>query len=145
MPYPGIQDIFHFRLSLVAEQANDSRRPTGLCGYDAYRFSGQRLLLFNLEDRIFPDIKFWIFRFSGVLFFDSGIMWGENQPIKNQKLHSSFGFGLRISNTKQQGSGIIRIDFPFNLDKRKIAEIIITTDQLFNAFSEITHIAPVTF
>ena len=119
--------------------------PTGLRGYDAYRFNGQRLLLFNLEDRIFPKIKFWIFRFSGVLFFDSGIMWCENQSIKSQKFHSSFGFGLRIRNTKQQGSGMIRIDFPFNLDKHKLVEIIITTDQLFNAFSEIPYIAPFVF
>jgi len=40
------------------------------------------------------------------------------------------------------GSGIIRIDFPFNFDDRRFTEVVISSDQLFKAFSDILFIAP---
>lgn len=116
--------------------------PTGLRGYSAYRFSGQRQVLINLEDRIFTNLNFWIFRVGGAIFFDSGMAWKENEPIGNQRLHSSAGFGLRLENIKQRGNGITRIDFAFNFDEQRFTEIILTSSQLFDAIIDLDFLAP---
>ena len=114
---------------------------SGLRGYPAYRFSGSRMLLFNFEHRYFPDLEVWIFRVGGAAFFDSGIVWNEDEPASSQHFHSSVGCGLRIENTKQSGSGIVRLDFAYNLDIRAV-EVILSSDQLFKAFSDIDFVAP---
>ena len=115
---------------------------TGLRGYSAYEFSGQRQLLINLEDRIFPNVNFWLFHIGGAFFFDSGMVWKEEQLFHRQRFHSSVGLGLRIANKKQSGDGLLRIDLAFNLDKNRFTEIIISTGQLISAFSNIDFIAP---
>ena len=115
---------------------------TGLRGYPAYGLSGTRQFLVNLEHRFFSDIEFWIFRFGSVIFFDIGTMWNEGEQLGLQRFHSSAGFGLRIENTKQVGSGIIRIDFAFNFDKNRIAQVIFSSDHLFRAFQNIDYASP---
>lgn len=116
--------------------------PTGLPGYGAHTLSGQHTLLVNLEYRIFTPFSFWIFNFGGAFFVASGTAWNGDQSLSGQRMHSTAGFGFRIENTAQQGSGIVRVDFPFNLDERKFTEIVISSDQLFKAFSDILFIAP---
>ena len=116
--------------------------PNGLRGYQAHALTGQRLLLLNLEDRIFTPLKFWIFHFGFVMFFDLGAVWKESDYFDIQKLTSSFGVGLRIENAVQQGSGILRIDFAFRPDKGSLAQISITTDQLFKSFLDLNFISP---
>jgi len=115
---------------------------TGLRGYSTYEFSGNRELLFNIEHRLYPDLTFWIFRIGGTLFFDSGAVWSQGDSQREIKSHSAVGFGLRIENTKAQGSGIIRIDFAFNLDRRRFAQVIFSSDQLFRGTSELEFVPP---
>jgi outer membrane protein assembly factor BamA len=112
----------------------------GLRGYPAYAFSGTNQLLFNFEYRFFSDLEFWIFRFGSVVFFDSGTLWNQEDNFKSRRFHSSAGFGLNIENTKQSGSGIIRIDFAFNFDKKQFAQVIISGNHLFRAFQVIDYI-----
>jgi hypothetical protein len=114
----------------------------GLRGYDAYALSGRRLVLLNIEDRIFTPLKLWIFRFGAVAFADFGDAWDASEQFGIDQLHSSFGIGLRIENRIQSGSGILRIDFAFRPDKRGVAEVSITTNQLFSAFTAIGFIPP---
>ncbi|MCK6463074.1 MAG: hypothetical protein L6Q29_04660 [Candidatus Pacebacteria bacterium] len=116
--------------------------PNGLRGYSAYQFSGQRQLLLNIEDRIFSPLKFWLFRLGGAIFFDSGMVWDENESFKKQKLHSSAGFGLRIENAKQQGGGLTRIDFAFNLDENRFTEVSISSSHLFDAIFKLDFLPP---
>ncbi len=116
--------------------------PTGLPGYGIHTLSGQQQLLMHLQYRIFTPLSFWIFNFGGALFIASGTAWPSGEPLSRQQLHTSAGFGFRIENSAQQGSGIIRIDFPFNFDERKFTEVVISSDQLFKAFSDILFIAP---
>jgi hypothetical protein len=55
--------------------------------------------------------------------------------LDETRWHSSAGFGIRVENMKATGTtALFRIDFAYNFDKRKFAEIIFTTDQLFSAF-----------
>lgn len=116
---------------------------TGLRGYPAYALSGNRQLLLNIEHRLFTNIEFWIFRFGSAIFFDTGTMWIAQDKAVPQKFHSSTGFGLRIENTKQAGSGIIRIDFAFNLDENRFAQVIFSSDHLFRAFQNIDYSSPI--
>lgn len=110
---------------------------TGLRGYPAYAFSGNRKLLFNIEHRFFSDLKFLIFRLGSVLFFDSGLVWNENDTFANQRFHSSAGFGLRIENIKQSGSGILRIDFAYNFDQNRFVQVIFSSNHLFSVIQQI--------
>ena len=115
---------------------------TGLRGYGEYQFSGQHLLLWNLEYRIFSDADFWIFRPGGAIFFDGGTTWNQGEDLQSQRFHNAVGFGFRVENTKQQGTGTIRLDFAYNLDEHKFAEVIISSSVLFSAFQQIGFISP---
>ncbi|MGQ9818953.1 MAG: hypothetical protein ACUVQ1_03395 [Candidatus Kapaibacteriales bacterium] len=106
-----------------------------LRGYTLNELTGSNRIITNLELRYFPDIKFWIFYFSGVLFYDGGTVWNQGMEIIKSKWKNSAGFGLRIHNDKTAGRlGIIRFDFAFNLEKKKFAEIIVSSDQFFSIF-----------
>jgi len=106
-----------------------------LRGYTLNQLNGDNRLVANLEFRYFPDFRFWIFYFSGAIFYDGGMVWNQKQEIFKARWHNSAGFGVRIHNDKTSGKlGIVRIDLAFNFDKKKFAEIIITSDQLFSIF-----------
>jgi hypothetical protein len=115
---------------------------TGLPGYPTHAFNGQQQLLMNFQYRIYPPLTVWIFNVGGAFFAASGTAWNADQHLGRQRLHSSAGFGFRIENSAQQGSGIIRIDFPFNFDERRFTEVVISSDQLFKAFSDIMYTPP---
>ncbi len=108
---------------------------SGLRGYTANLIAGENRMVGNLELRYFPDIPFWIFNLSGALFWDVGTAWDQDTHITDTKWHNAAGFGIRFHNEKAAGDdNIFRIDFAFNFDDRKFAEIIFTTGQLFSIF-----------
>lgn len=116
--------------------------PSGLRGYQAHSLAGQRLFLLNVENRIFTPLKVWIFRLGGTIFFDVGAVWQESETASLADLHSAYGLGLRIENSVQKGSGILRIDLAFTPVQRGLAEISFTSQQLFQAFTDIAFIPP---
>ncbi|HEX9006016.1 MAG TPA: hypothetical protein VF889_01885, partial [Bacteroidota bacterium] len=116
--------------------------PTGLRGYEATAFSGTQQALLNLQYRLFSRLSVWIFRVGGVVFLDSGTAWGGSAPLWNQRFHNAVGVGLRIENAAQQGTGLVNIDIPFNLDQRRITEIAISSSELFRAFTDLAFIPP---
>lgn len=106
-----------------------------LRGYTLNKLNGDNRVVTNFELRFFPDWKFWIFYVSGAIFYDGGTVWNQNMEIVKSKWRNSAGFGFRIHNDKTAGKlGIIRFDFAFNFEKRKFAEIIISSDQFFSIF-----------
>ncbi len=108
---------------------------TGLRGYSVNDLQGDNRFVANIEMRFFPDIDVWIARLGGVLFFDTGTAWPQKVDLLKTRWHSSVGFGFRVENMKADGpNALFRIDFAFNLDQKRFAEIIFTTDQLFSAF-----------
>ncbi len=116
--------------------------PTGLRGYPAYFLSGNRTVLMNIEHRMHPDLEWWIFHIGTALFVDCGTAWKEGEDVVRQRFYSSAGFGLRVENAKQQGSGVIRLDVAFNLDRNAFSEIIITSSQLLSAFNALETAPP---
>jgi hemolysin activation/secretion protein len=89
----------------------------------------------NAELRWFPGWRWWVVGFSGAIFYDVGSVWDQGVSILNSRYHHAVGFGIRFHNLKASGSdAIFRFDFAFNLDEKKFAGLIFTTDQLFSAF-----------
>jgi hypothetical protein len=71
---------------------------SGLRGYTAREFTGERLVLINLEDR-----QFWgnfsigpEFALGTVVFVDAGNVWKEDEAVELDELNWSAGVGLRL-------------------------------------------------
>ncbi len=106
-----------------------------LRGYTLNDLAGDNRLVTNLEFRFFPDWKLWIFYFSGAIFYDGGVVWKQNTQLAKARWHNALGFGVRIHNDKTAGKlGIVRVDFAYNFDKKRFAEIIVSSDQFFSIF-----------
>ncbi|HXX64292.1 MAG TPA: hypothetical protein VEO56_10915, partial [Bacteroidota bacterium] len=58
---------------------------TGLRGYRNYDFEGQRMLVFNLEHRVFSLVNIWFFKLGTSYFFDSGVVWGQGEGFGGQR------------------------------------------------------------
>jgi hypothetical protein len=116
--------------------------PHGLRGYPANRFSGQRMVLCNLEDRFNLPFALWIFRLGGVLFTDVGTVWDQGETLGKTRWYTACGAGLRVGNIKQQGGGVTRIDFSYSLERRCFAQLTITSGQMFSAFRDLDILYP---
>jgi hypothetical protein len=114
----------------------------GLRGYRSNEFAGDRLLLVNLEHRIFSVMKLWFLRLGTSFFFDSGVVWNEGEGFGGQKFHSAAGIGLQIESGKNLGNGIFRLDVAYNMDQRRVA-LVLSSDHLFRAFTNIEFVPPV--
>jgi hypothetical protein len=86
---------------------------SGLRGYPARAFTGDRLGLINLEDR-----QFWgefslgpKFALGTVVFIDGGNVWKRDESLDLSDLNWSAGFGFRIGMSNLPGRPIVRIDF----------------------------------
>jgi len=124
----------------------DSRRPfsqlflgedTGLRGYSIRDFIGKRLILINIEDRIFTNLQLWFIRLGTTLFFDSGKVWGDGKDFNSADWHSSIGFGLRLGDPKSS-LGILRLDLAFNLDSNRFSTLSLTKGSYFQALYPIS-------
>jgi len=76
-----------------------------LRGYEANSFSGDDMLLLNLEYR-FPIAD----NFTGVIFGDAGNTWEDAEEIKLEDLHMDLGLGVRMNTP----IGQIRLDYAFD-------------------------------
>ena len=115
---------------------------SGLRGYRSNEFAGQRLLLVNLEHRMFSLMSLWFFKLGAALFFDSGVVWNQGEGLGGQRFHSAAGVGLQVESGKSLGNGIFRIDVAYNMDQKRIA-LVFSANQLFRAFSGMEFIPPV--
>lgn len=102
---------------------------SGLRGYDTYYRTGDRVMLFNLEDRFFPQVELLSIIFGGAVFADVGRVWRSGEPLKITDFHSSIGAGLRISLEKSAKSELIRVDAAYGQDHNW--EFSIGTGQYF--------------
>ena len=110
---------------------------TGLRGYTSDdSLSGKKILLMNLEDRIFSDIKVLTLSFGAVIFADAGRTWEETESINLSGLKYSIGLGLRWEVSKSASSRITKLDFalPLNGNGLSINNIVvlISTGQIFS-------------
>jgi len=105
---------------------------SGLRGYPARQFTGEKVVLMNLEDRQFwgeisvgPQIAI-----GTVVFVDAGNVWKAEQDIDLGDLNWSAGFGFRFGASKLPHQPVFRIDFGWAIDQDSFA-ITIGQEQQF--------------
>lgn len=95
---------------------------TGLRGYDRKFQVGDRMILLNLEERMYTDLHpLNLFRFGWAVFIDAGKAWDPrtNNGTDNDLLVSA-GFGLRLASSKANAGQIIHIDISFPLKHKEL-------------------------
>ena len=120
----------------VADELEESRQfllggNSGLRGFRAREFSGDKKFVMNLENRIFTSINLFTLSFGGVVFFDAGHVWKRTQRINLKQINYSVGFGLRIGFTKGAGAPVMRIDFGYPLSEKRGLGISFGVGQVF--------------
>ena len=91
----------------------------GLAGYPANYQTGERRVLFNLEQRLYSDwYPFRLFRVGGGAFLDIGRAWGgevtDNTVYRGWL--ASAGFGLRVFSVRSAFGSVWRLDIAFPID-----------------------------
>jgi len=107
---------------------------SGLRGFGEFDIAGDRRITYGLEHRLFSDVDIFIFRLGAAAFLDGGTAWFGEAPPAKQRFHHSAGLGLRIENTKLQGTGLIRIDVAMNLDRGQFSQVILSSTLPISAF-----------
>jgi len=90
----------------------------GLRGYDAYAFTGSKLLRVTLEDRVFVNRQLFGLVSTGLLlFWDAGYVWqpGENPDLAD--LRHDVGFGIRAAVPATSGKNVVRLNCGFPLGR----------------------------
>jgi len=94
---------------------------SGLRGYPLRFQSGDKRVLFTLEQRFFTDwYPFRLFHVGAAVFFDAGRTWGKG-PLgtSNDGLLRNIGAGLRLGNARSGLGRMIHIDVAYPLDGDK--------------------------
>jgi hypothetical protein len=90
--------------------------PNGLRGYDRNAFTGDKRLLFSLEDRIFLSRNlFGLVALGFLAFFDSGYVWDVGEAMDLSDLRYGTGVGLRIALPAVAGPSILQLNWGFPL------------------------------
>ena len=88
---------------------------SGLRGYRAREFSGNQKMLFNVESRLFSNLKVLGLQVGGVVFLDAGNVWKRDEVFDIADLNFGTGFGFRIGQPNSPGSPVLRVDFGWAL------------------------------
>ncbi|MCI0329362.1 MAG: BamA/TamA family outer membrane protein [candidate division Zixibacteria bacterium] len=84
---------------------------SGLRGYEARSFSGSRMVLGTMEQRIFGPRFFSLFGLGGALFADLGEAWKTGEDFRSGKLKSNWGIGLRVGLLRSSQFKVLRFDW----------------------------------
>jgi hypothetical protein len=108
----------------------------GLRGYKLNELVGDNRFINNLELRYFPEWGWSFLKLSFVAFSDFGTVWNQQTALSKTRWHSSVGLGFRIHNMKaSKETEVVRFDFAYNFDKMQFGSIIVSSGQLFSAFT----------
>lgn len=92
---------------------------TGLRGYPTEYQRGNKRYIMTLERRYFSDIHlFNLVRMGGVIFFDAGRAWGDNDGVSNPFL-ANVGLGLRLSSSKVRVGNVVHVNVATPLLERE--------------------------
>jgi hypothetical protein len=92
---------------------------TGLRGYPLRYQSGDQLVLWTVEERLYTNwYPFRLFNVGAAAFFDLGRTWGTTLvPTPQLGYLKDAGFGLRLGNARSAFGSVIHIDLAFPLDR----------------------------
>jgi len=110
---------------------------SGLRGYRLNGLTGDNRIVANLELRVFPDWRLWVFDLAGVAFWDIGTVWNETVAINKAQWHNALGAGMRFHFTKSASlKHTFRIDAAYNFDQKGFGSITFGNEQHFNFFGK---------
>jgi hemolysin activation/secretion protein len=111
--HAGIQHAFQLDPAAPLTLGEDS----GLRGYRAGQFTGDKRLLLNVEDRIFIKNEIYtLIDLGAVVFFDSGYVWPKGTAVRLSDLKSGVGVGLRLAPSRSGNNQPVRIDLAYALN-----------------------------
>ncbi len=90
----------------------------GLRGFPARQFTGDRLFLFNIEDRLFTSLELATLRLGFAAFLDAGMAWPTGQPARWGALAASAGVSLRLGINKGADAPVFRLDLAVPFRRR---------------------------
>jgi len=89
-----------------------------LRGFEAFAFSGERVMLANIEDRLVVlDNMAGLITLGIVGFIDGGVAWNIGAREKARP-HINAGLGLRLLGSRTRGALVTRIDIGFPITDR---------------------------
>jgi outer membrane protein assembly factor BamA len=105
---------------------------TGLRGYPRNYQTGERLVLLNVEERVYTDwYPFRLIRVGAAAFYDLGRAWdGPGESPSSAHWLSNVGFGLRFLSTRSAFGNVLHVDFAFPLNRDpnvKSFQFLVTT------------------
>lgn len=103
---------------------------SGLRGFRARRFDGDKSLLINAESRFYSPIEIWTVALGAVAFVDAGRAWERGSDIDLKELEYSAGFGMRMGFTRAPSEPTGRIDFGWPLTEGGFA-VTVGAEQQF--------------
>ena len=115
-----LSTVFEFGLEGESQVILDGEN--GLRGYSPYAFSGEKMIILNIESRsifrdgIFEKLESWVV-VGSALFLDVGYVWNGGELVLSEPKRS-IGIGLRFSIPRLSGSRVFRCDFAYPLDIR---------------------------
>lgn len=110
--------VFEFGLEGESQVILDGEN--GLRGYNPYTFSGEKMIILNIESRsifrggLFEKLESWLV-VGSALFLDVGYVWNGDELVLSEPKRS-VGAGLRFSIPRLSGSRVFRCDFAYPLD-----------------------------
>ena len=113
-----LSTVFEFGLEGESQVILDGEN--GLRGYSPYAFSGEKMIILNIESRsifrdgIFEKLESWLV-VGSALFLDVGYVWNGGELVLSEPKRS-IGMGLRFSIPRLSGSRVFRCDFAYPLD-----------------------------
>jgi len=124
---------FEFEYASVLEESRQFilGGASGLRGYEAREFTGDKLMLLNIENRFFTDLELLTIQLGFVGFVDIGNVWNRGKDIDLSQLNYSAGFGLRLGYTKITDAPVVRIDIGWPLNRKSGFGLSFGIDQQF--------------
>lgn len=107
----------------------------GLRGYDRFFKTGDRLLVMNVEGRVFPELELLSVLFGGAVFVDLGRTFEAGESLSGEGFYAAVGAGLRISFERSSRSSLFRCDVAYS--EHSGWQLSISSGQFFAAAGSI--------
>jgi hemolysin activation/secretion protein len=125
--------VFHMESAYAQKMDAENRLElggdTGLRGFKAISFTGNKSTLVNMEGRAYyPHEILHLAYLGGACFVEAGQVQHPGSPYSFNEIHASIGLGLRVALTRSSAGSVYRFDVayaigPINQDKRIVFSI----------------------
>lgn len=101
---------------------------TGLRGFSSGSFTGNKLFLVSVEDRLFVSRRFFGLLALGLVpFWDAGFVWADGKDIAASDIRHAVGVGIRLGLPSCAGENILKVDLGFPVGKRySVGDCVVT-------------------